>query len=74
MFNRAVIHICFRKNSKHVFDCFLEVVGPSDPLNQPKGQKDPWILQSYPPTFKDKEADKLKSVPHFVFPCPQLEM
>ncbi len=29
----------------------------------------PWILQSYPASYKDKEAERLKSVPAFVFPC-----
>jgi len=51
-------------NPKHVFDCFLEVVGPQGEGTQP------WILQSFPPTYKDKEADRLKSVPQFTFPCP----
>eukprot|EP00090_Calanus_glacialis_P005714 TRINITY_DN14425_c0_g1_i1.p1 TRINITY_DN14425_c0_g1~~TRINITY_DN14425_c0_g1_i1.p1 ORF type:complete len:818 (-),score=285.09 TRINITY_DN14425_c0_g1_i1:169-2622(-) len=49
---------------KHVFDCFLEVVGPQGEGSQP------WILQSFPPSYKDKETDKLKSVPQFTFPCP----
>ena len=34
-------------------------------------QKDqPWILQSYPANYKDKEAERLRSVPQFTFPCP----
>ena len=33
-------------------------------------QKDqPWILQSYPANYKDKEAERLRSVPQFTFPC-----
>jgi len=51
-------------NPKHVFDCFLEVVGPQGEGSQP------WIIQSFPPAYKDQEVDKLKSVPHFTFPCP----
>jgi len=51
-------------NPKHVFDCFLEIVGPQGEASQP------WILQSFPPSYKDKEADRLKSVPQFTFPCP----
>jgi len=53
-------------NPKHVFDCFLEVVGPQGEASQP------WILQSFPPSYKEKEADKLKSVPQFTFPCPTI--
>jgi len=49
---------------KHVFDCFLEIAGPQGEGSQP------WILQSFPPSYKDKETDKLKSVPQFTFPCP----
>ena len=34
-------------------------------------QKDqPWILQSYPANYKEKEAERLRSVPQFTFPCP----
>eukprot|EP00092_Neocalanus_flemingeri_P008285 GFUD01008931.1.p1 GENE.GFUD01008931.1~~GFUD01008931.1.p1 ORF type:complete len:819 (+),score=266.16 GFUD01008931.1:116-2572(+) len=51
-------------NPKHVFDCFLEVVGPQGEGSQP------WILQTFPPSYKDTEADRLKSVPQFTFPCP----
>jgi len=50
-------------NPKHVFDCFLEIVGPQGEASQP------WILQSYPLAYKDKEVERLKSVPHFTFPC-----
>lgn len=30
----------------------------------------PWILQSFPVSYKDKEAERLRSVPQFTFPCP----
>ena len=30
----------------------------------------PWILQSYPANYKEKEAERLRSVPQFTFPCP----
>merc|ERR1719318_1110843 len=50
-----------QSNPKHVFDCFLEVVGPQGEGSQP------WILQSFPPSYKDKETDKLKSVPQLTF-------
>jgi len=53
-------------NPKHVFDCFLEVVGPQGEGTQP------WIIQSFPPSYKDQEVDKLKSVPQFTFPCPTI--
>ena len=32
----------------------------------------PWIIQSFPPSYKDQEVDKLKSVPQFTFPCPTI--
>jgi len=51
-------------NPKHVFDCFLEIVGPQGEGSQP------WILHSFPPSYKDQESDRLKSVPQFTFPCP----
>jgi len=51
---------------KHVFECFLEVAGPQSDSQVSQ----PWILQSYPPSYKDKEVDRLKSVPQFTFPCP----
>lgn len=52
-----------RRDAKHIFEGFLEVANPDV-----DGQ-DPFILQSFPANFKDKEADKLKMVPHFTFPC-----
>ena len=54
------------KSPKHIFDCLLEVVRPQ------AGQDDvskPWILQSYPPAYKDSEDERLRSVPQFTFPC-----
>jgi len=53
-----------RTDAKHVFDCFLEIVAPQSEKDQP------WILQSYPANYKDKEAERLRSVPQFTFPCP----
>jgi len=52
-----------RANVQQIFDCFLEVV-PSQAEN---GQ--PWVLQTYPANYKEKEQEKLKSVPQFTFPC-----
>ncbi len=56
-----------RHDCQQLFECFLEVVAPS------ASSPEPWILQTYPPAYKDKEADRLKTVPDFVFPC-KLEM
>ena len=53
---------------KVLFDCFLEVVAPTT-SNIGEEEKPAWILQTFPPDYKDKEEDKLKSVPQFVFPC-----
>jgi len=53
-----------KSDAKHVFDCFLEVVAPQGEADQP------WILQSFPVSYKDKEAERLRSVPQFTFPCP----
>ncbi|KAF8797059.1 DENN domain-containing protein 1B [Argiope bruennichi] len=50
-----------RENPVHVFECFFEVVIPSE--NEEKA----WILQKYPENFDDKEV--LKSVPEFACPC-----
>ncbi|CAL1286946.1 unnamed protein product [Larinioides sclopetarius] len=50
-----------RENPVHVFECFFEVVIPSE--NEEKA----WILQKYPENFDDKEV--LKSVPEFSCPC-----
>jgi len=52
-----------KKDPKRIFDCFLEIASPQNGV-------DGWILQSFPASYKTKEADKLKSVPHFAFPCP----
>ncbi|XP_074038123.1 DENN domain-containing protein 1B isoform X1 [Leptinotarsa decemlineata] len=48
-----------RDNVKHFFECFCEVVPPSE------GQE-PWIIQQYPDSYKDVEV--LKSVPKFAYP------
>ena len=53
----------FRLDSKHIFDCFLEVAKPVDE------DSEPFILQSYPANYKDKDSDKFKVVPKFTFPC-----
>jgi hypothetical protein len=29
----------------------------------------PWVLQTFPVSYRDKEADKLKLVSQFAFPC-----
>ncbi|CAB4056831.1 DENND1 [Lepeophtheirus salmonis] len=50
----------FRSDAKHIFDVFVEVVGPNE-----EGA-DPWILQTFPHTVS---RDSLKSVPQFVYPC-----
>jgi len=61
----------YRRDGHRIFECFLEVVRPAE--GQSGEEQEPWILQTYPPEYKDKEADRLKVVPAFVFPCP-LEM
>ena len=53
----------FRLDSKHIFDCFLEVAKPVDE------DSDAFILQSYPSNYKEKDGDKFKVVPKFTFPC-----
>ncbi|GIZ00781.1 DENN domain-containing protein 1A [Caerostris extrusa] len=50
-----------RENPAHVFECFFEIVIPSE--NEDRA----WILQKYPEDFEDKEV--LKSVPEFSCPC-----
>lgn len=50
-----------RENVTHLFQCFCEVVQPQPP------DKDPWIIQKFPESFKDEEI--LKSVPKFAYPC-----
>ena len=58
------VHVLFsRRDAKHIFDCFLEVAKPFG------DDQEPFILQSYPSQYKDREADKIKLVPHFTFPC-----
>ena len=51
------------QNPKHIFECFLEVVRPQENASKP------WIIQSYPPDYKDSGDERLKSVPQFTFPC-----
>ncbi|CAG9864679.1 unnamed protein product [Phyllotreta striolata] len=48
-----------RENVKHFFECFCEVVPPTD-------QSEPWIIQQFPDNYKDHEV--LKSVPKFAYP------
>ncbi|XP_076265053.1 DENN domain-containing protein 1A-like isoform X1 [Rhynchophorus ferrugineus] len=48
-----------RENVKHFFECFCEVVPPSE-------NKEAWIIQQYPDKYKDQ--DSLKSVPQFAYP------
>jgi len=52
-----------RHDPKYVFDCFLEVVSPQ------KENEEAWILQTFPSAQKTKEAESLKQVPQFAFPC-----
>ena len=61
------IHFHFRRDAKHIFECFLEVGQPED------YSQNPYIIQSYPLKYKDTEKDNLKSVPGFTFPC-KIEM
>ena len=78
-----------RKDNKHLFDCFLEIVQPrswgishdikfpisSSPHQSPTNDKDnAWILQTYPTNYMDKNDQKLKDVPSFVYPCIGLEV
>ena len=72
-----------RKDSNHLFDCFLEIVRPRawDTTNNSKlssttnnDDDTPWILQAYPTDYLDKGDDKLKDVPKFVYPCHGLEV
>jgi len=50
----------FREGAKHFFECFCEVA-------KPQPNKEPWIVQKFPESYKDEEV--LKSVPKFAFPC-----
>ena len=63
---KYVDDIVFRSQHSRFFDCFLEIQCPSD-------TKEPAILHSYPFQYKESEANKLKPVPNFAFPC-QLQM
>ncbi|XP_050544102.1 DENN domain-containing protein 1B-like [Daktulosphaira vitifoliae] len=45
----------------HLFECFCEVVGPSNEVQEP------WILQKFPEHYKTD--DVLSSVPKFAYPC-----
>ena len=46
----------------HVFEVFLEVAASRNGVSE-----DPFVLQMFPPTYKEKGT--LKEVPRFVFPC-----
>ena len=59
-----LIFVFDRRDVKHIFDCFLEVAKPVS------NDADPFILQTFPTDYKNKEADKLQQVPLFTFPCP----
>lgn len=48
-----------RDNVKHFFECFCEVVPPSE-------DREAWILQQFPDKYNDNEV--LKSVPKFAYP------
>ncbi|XP_053380942.1 DENN domain-containing protein 1B-like isoform X2 [Mercenaria mercenaria] len=50
-----------RENPEKLFEVFLEVGKPTEEKNEP------FILQKYPLDYN--EADVLKSVPKFAFPC-----
>lgn len=79
-----------RKPSKYLFDCFLEIVQPSSwgfshnskssissPNKLAKSEKDdPWVLQTYPTNYVEKNDHQLdlKAVPSFVYPCFGLEI
>ena len=78
-----------RKDNKHLFDYFLEVVQPrswenfqdrklstssSSQQSPTNGKDDPWILQTYPSNYSEKNDEKLKAVPSFVYPCVGLEI
>ncbi|CAB3376443.1 Hypothetical predicted protein [Cloeon dipterum] len=45
---------------RHFFECFCEIA-------KPQPDKDAWIVQKFPESYKDEEV--LKSVPKFSFPC-----
>ncbi|XP_025836146.1 DENN domain-containing protein 1A-like [Agrilus planipennis] len=49
-----------RENVKHFFECFCEIVPPTP-------ERDAWILQQFPESYKDEEV--LKSIPKFSYPC-----
>lgn len=49
-----------RDKIEHFFECFCEVVPPTQ-------DKAAWIIQQYPDNYKDEEV--IKSVPKFAYPC-----
>ncbi|CAH0546631.1 unnamed protein product [Brassicogethes aeneus] len=48
-----------REDAKHFFECFCEVVPPTN-------DKNAWIIQQFPEKYKDNEV--LKAVPNFAYP------
>ncbi|XP_050423721.1 DENN domain-containing protein 1B-like isoform X2 [Adelges cooleyi] len=50
-----------RNDVAHLFECFCEVVEPSNEI------KEPWILQKFPEHYKHE--DILTTVPKFAYPC-----
>ena len=50
----------YREDVKHLFECFCEVA-------RPQTDKEAWIIQKYPETYRDEEV--LKAVPNFAYPC-----
>ncbi|XP_059477766.1 DENN domain-containing protein 1A-like isoform X2 [Neocloeon triangulifer] len=49
-----------REDVRHFFECFCEIA-------KPQPEKEAWIVQKFPESYKDEEV--LKSVPKFAFPC-----
>lgn len=49
----------FREDVTHFFECFCEVVPPTN-------DKSAWIIQQFPEKYKDEGV--LKSVPNFAYP------
>ncbi len=56
------LFIC-RFDAKHLFECFLEVAAPTS------DDEPGFVLQTFPEDAARKDADRIKSVPPFVFPC-----
>ncbi|KAI9556760.1 hypothetical protein GHT06_016551 [Daphnia sinensis] len=50
-----------RNDVKHLIECFCEIVSPET------SNKQPWVVQKFPESFKDDEM--LKQVALFAFPC-----